>query len=90
MAMHAITFVYVLKSLSQVDRHYVGLSADPDKRLRQHNEGKVRSTKGYRPWKIIYTEEYSTRSEAYARERYFKGIEGHYHLKKLLMAKGLW
>ena len=38
------------------------------------------ATKGwtihFRPWKIIYTEEYSTKSEALKREKYLKSGKG--------------
>ncbi len=47
--------VYILKSLN-FNRYYVGYSADAEKRLSEHNKGKVRSTKAYKPWKIIYFE----------------------------------
>ena len=48
--------VYAIKS--ELDgRVYVGFSADVDKRLKEHNSGKTKSTKGFRPWFIIFTEE---------------------------------
>ncbi|MFQ6611575.1 MAG: GIY-YIG nuclease family protein [Fidelibacterota bacterium] len=55
--------VYVLKSLDH-PFHYIGHSRDVPKRLKIHNQGKVRSTKARRPYKVIYTEDYSTKSEA--------------------------
>ena len=50
-------------------------------RLKRHNQGKVRSTKAYIPWKVVYTEEYQTKSEAYQREMFFKSIDGYQFLK---------
>ena len=35
---------------------YVGIALDADKRLKEHNAGKSRFTKRYRPWKTIYRE----------------------------------
>jgi predicted GIY-YIG superfamily endonuclease len=32
------------------------MALDADKRLKEHNQGKNRYTKGHLPWKIIYTE----------------------------------
>ena len=50
-------------------------------RLKRHNRGKVRSTKAYIPWKVVYTEEFQTKSEAYQREMFFKSIDGYQFLK---------
>jgi len=73
--------VYVLKSLV-TGRNYYGHTGDLPKRLKDHNSGKVRSTKAYKPWKVIYTEEYATKSEAYQRELFLKSIAGYKFLKK--------
>ncbi|MEK7114276.1 MAG: GIY-YIG nuclease family protein [Patescibacteria group bacterium] len=40
--------------------------------LKTHNNGAVRSTKPFRPWRVGYTEEYSTRTEARRRELFLK------------------
>jgi putative endonuclease len=55
--------VYILKS-EKVNRYYIGHTEDLIKRVKEHNSGKMRSTKGYLPWKTVYTEEYETKSEA--------------------------
>jgi putative endonuclease len=73
-------FAYILKS-EIVKRHYYGHSKNIEIRLKEHNSGKVRSTKFYRPWKLIYSEEFDTKSEAYIREMFFKSIEGYQFLK---------
>lgn len=74
-------YAYVLKS-SVSNRHYYGHSKDLKSRLNSHNQGKVRSTKAYRPWVIIYFEEFETKSQAYQREMFFKSIEGYNFLKQ--------
>tara|TARA_R110002124_G_scaffold255201_1_gene420887 strand:+ start:21332 stop:21508 length:177 start_codon:yes stop_codon:yes gene_type:complete len=51
-------------------------------RLKAHNKGKVRYTKGRRPWMFHYKEEFATRSEAYRREQFFKSIDGYNYLKE--------
>jgi hypothetical protein len=43
-------FVYVLRSDSDPDRHYVGITSDPDRRLEWHNHGPCGHTTGHRPW----------------------------------------
>ena len=44
-------YVYILKSEVE-DWHYVGYSADLRQRLKDHNEGKVASTKSRRPYTV--------------------------------------
>lgn len=73
-------FTYILRSKIN-GRHYYGHSAVLAERLKAHNSGKVKSTKGYRPWEVIYYEEYPTKSEAYQRELFFKSIDGYNFLK---------
>lgn len=73
-------FAYILRSKLN-GRHYYGHSADLAERLKAHNNGKERSAKGYRPWEVIYYEEYPTKSEAYQREMFFKSIDGFNFLK---------
>ena len=72
--------VYILRSASD-GTHYYGSTKDIASRLREHNAGKVRSTKGHRPYTLIYSEEYPSRAEACQRERFFKSIEGYRWLK---------
>lgn len=77
-----IFYVYAIKS--EVDgRIYVGFSLDIEKRLKQHNTAKTRSTKGYIPWRLIYTEEVIGRIAARAKEKYYKSGIGKDFLKSL-------
>ena len=66
-------FVYILKSLKNTKiKTYVGYTNNLKRRLVLHNKGKgAKSTRG-RKWKIIYTEKFSTKSEAISREYYIK------------------
>jgi len=78
--------IYIIKSL-KTEKYYTGHSENLDKRLETHNLGQVRSTKSGVPWEIIYTEKYSTKSEAFKRELEIKKYKGGIKFKKLL---GLW
>ena len=69
-------FAYVLKSLKD-NSFYYGSTGNLEKRLHEHNSGKVRYTKGHRPWILHYSEKYDTRTEALKRELFFKSIEGY-------------
>jgi putative endonuclease len=73
-------YCYILKSLL-TGTYYYGHSHNVEERLKRHNAGKVRSTKGRRPWKIIHVECFETKAEAFRREFFFKSIEGYRYLK---------
>jgi putative endonuclease len=77
-------FTYILKS-DNCNHYYIGHTADPHKRLLEHNSGKVKSTKKYLPWQIIYYESVNTKSEAYKREMQIKSYKGGNAFKKLLI-----
>ena len=74
--------VYALKS-GKDGRIYVGFTQDINRRLKEHNSGKTKSTKGWVPWFVIFTEEVETREEARAREIYLKSGVGKEYLKSL-------
>ena len=60
-------YIYVLQSRKNRDL-YIGYSKDLRKRYRAHNDGRVKSTKGYRPWELIYYEAYRAKEDANKRE----------------------
>lgn len=74
-------YVYVLKS-EQHYRFYVGMSQDVERRLAEHNSGKTKSTKGYRPWKLFFYEAFPDRQAARAREKYLKSGYGKQWIKE--------
>jgi len=78
-----IYWVYVLLSLRD-QHHYYGLSADVSSRVKQHNAGKVRSTKARRPFVLIYSEKVGSLAAARERERYLKSAAGRHFLMKML------
>jgi putative endonuclease len=59
-----------------IGRSSNGSTENKEKRLPEHNKGKVAYSKGRRPWKIIYYEEYKTRTEARKRELFLKSNQG--------------
>ena len=50
-------YVYAIKSLIK-NYIYVGMSNDLERRLSEHNKGENRSTKAYKPFILIYKEEF--------------------------------
>jgi putative endonuclease len=72
---------YILRSLKDGSFYY-GSSENLPSRLVEHNTGKVRYTRGHRPYELHYSEQFATRSEAIRREKFFKSIAGYRWLKK--------
>lgn len=77
--------VYAL--INRNGRIYVGQTKNVEQRLQDHNLGRVFSTKGYRPWKLLYTETVADRIDARRREKYFKHGVGKEFLKSLNMPR---
>ena len=75
--------VYILRSIEH-DRNYIGHTKNITNRLADHNRGKVRSTKAFAPWKVIYTETYGTKSEAFRREMEIKSYKSGNAFKQLI------
>ena len=76
-------FVYVLYSETHESR-YVGSTEDVARRLKQHNAGECRYTSGRKPWRIVYTEQFQSRSEAMKREKSLKSGQGRKELDQVL------
>ncbi|TPV34077.1 GIY-YIG nuclease family protein [Paucihalobacter ruber] len=80
-------YVYVLESTKD-GRLYKGHTNRLEERLKEHNSGKTSSTKGYRPWVLVYHEEYDSEREAIEREKYFKTGSGREYLKNKIRPRG--
>lgn len=63
-------YVYLIKN--RYSEIYVGCSADLRKRFKDHNYGRVTSTKLKRPWKLAYYEAYISKKDAILREKTLK------------------
>ena len=79
--------VYALKS-EKDGRLYIGMSCDVESRLKEHNCGRVRSTRTRRPFKIAYTEVVGDRKAARVREKFLKSGCGREFLKHRLRDGG--
>ena len=75
-------FVYVLKS-EKDSSFYIGISKNPEYRLKEHNYGGSKYTKGRKPYKLIYKEEFPDRISARIREKYLKSGVGREYIYKL-------
>ena len=71
MAYAVMYYLYILRSTINADL-YVGHCEDLRKRFSDHNSGRVKSTKAYRPWGLIYYEAYKHKKDVTAREKQLK------------------
>ncbi|MBS3946045.1 MAG: GIY-YIG nuclease family protein [Melioribacter sp.] len=77
-------YTYILYSPS-FNRTYVEQTNNLSNRLEYHNSGKVKSTKAYKPWKIIYSESFESRAESMKREKWLKSTNGRKFIHILLI-----
>lgn len=82
---HIMYTVYVLHS-RKFDKIYIGYTSDLESRIKSHNE---LATKGwtvkYRPWEVVYTEEYESKSEAMGREKELKSHRGRDFIRTMII-----
>lgn len=62
--------VYVIEN--NYGKLYIGQTSNLEKRILEHNGMGDGYTSKFRPWKLIHTESFNSRSEAMKRERYLK------------------
>ena len=80
---NAMYYVYILQSIP-TGRYYVGSTQNVENRLRKHNAGHSNSTKAYRPWRLVHTAEFETRSDAIHREYEIKRHKSRAYIETLL------
>ena len=75
-------YVYLIQS-NLDNSYYIGQTNNLEKRLLDHNEGLSKYTSRKRPWKMVYYEEFETRTEAIKRERFLKQQRNSFFYKSL-------
>ena len=80
--MAQFSYVYMLQSEADPERHYVGLTDDLQLRLQVHNKGSVQHSAQFRPWRIKTAVAFRDRSRAAEFERYLKSASGRAFAKK--------
>ena len=81
--MYYIYILYILYSVD-FDRYYVGQCEDVALRLKRHNGRAVPSTKAYAPWNLVYSETFSSRTEAVHRETEIKKKKSRKYIEYLI------
>jgi putative endonuclease len=70
-------YVYLVRSLSNPRKTYVGMTEDVERRLVRHNEGGSPHTARFRPWELVAMVGVPSKSKAAELEKYFKSGSGH-------------
>jgi putative endonuclease len=76
-------FIYILYSLIK-DKFYIGFTSNLEERITRHNQKSKGFTGNTNDWKIIYSECYSTKYEAMAREKQIKSWKSRIKIQELL------
>ena len=73
-------WVYVI--VNKNGKIYIGQTKDIDKRLKYHNRGWSRYTRGKGKWELVIKEGYKSRVEAIRREKELKTGRGREYIKE--------
>lgn len=79
--------VYILRSLKEINRAYIGKTEDLNERIKQHNRGDSAYTKKFLPWVLETYISFSNKQLADKFEKYLKSGSGHAFLKKKFIPK---
>ena len=77
--------VYILKSIKDSTRYYIGITEDLNRRLPEHNNSMSVYSKRYAPWEIETYISFRNRLLAERFEKYLKAGSGQAFLKKRLL-----
>ena len=79
-------FLYILHS-KNYDKHYVGISNNPQRRLHFHNTVEKGFTSRYRPWEIVYIKEFSDKKSAIQAEKKIKNWKSKKLIRRLVLGE---
>ena len=77
-----LRFVYIIRSINEPARHYVGLTDNVHERLATHNQRGSTHTAKHRPWQLVAAIEFADASVAVRFERYLKSGSGRAFAKR--------
>lgn len=79
-----LPFFYILYS-SDLDKFYLGhTNSEVNERLRRHLSDHSGFTSRAKDWRVVYTESFDTKKEAYARERRVKSWKNRAKVEQLI------
>ena len=78
--------VYILFS-STKNKFYIGYTSELEERIIRHNQKSKGFTGNTNDWKNVYTENYTTKSEALLREKQIKSWKSRVKIQELITNK---
>ena len=78
-------YVYLIESVHDRARHYVGQTGNLKSRLGEHNSGKSIHTRRYRPWNLVCYLGFAEQKKALLFEKYLKSGSGKTFLRRHLL-----
>lgn len=80
-------FVYILRSLKDKNKAYIGRTENLEERLKDHNRGDSVYTRKFLPWVLETYICFKSKALANQFEKYLKSGSGHVFLKKRFLVK---
>lgn len=77
-------YFYILFS-KKLNKYYIGSTNDLVERLRKHNSNHKGFTGKIGDWKVVYSEEFKSKTEAYFRESQVKSWKSRKAIEKLIL-----
>lgn len=78
-----MSYVYILKSLKNSE-YYIGSSSNPDRRLTDHNSGKVKATKYKAPYIEVFRQKFDNEGIARKMESKLKSWKRRDFIDKII------
>lgn len=79
-----MTYVYILETVNEPRRFYIGTTTDLRARVRAHNAGESTHTAKLCPWRLRWYCAFPTAAQAEQFERYLKSASGRAFSKRHL------
>ena len=76
-------YTYILYS-ETIDKFYIGVTTNPEERLKKHNNASKGFTNRASDWKIVFLKSFEKKSEALAFERKIKSWKSKKMIQKLI------
>ncbi|MFA5070472.1 MAG: GIY-YIG nuclease family protein [Patescibacteria group bacterium] len=70
-------YTYLIQSIKEKS-YYTGISRHPQKRLSEHNQGKLKITAKKKPYRLVYLKEHNSYKEARRHEIWLKKKNNQY------------
>jgi len=78
-------YTYLIQSIENGD-FYTGISVHTNRRLIEHNSGKLKTTSSKKPWRLVFAREHETYDSARRHEKWLKKKNTEYKSRLVQLA----